>query len=212
MTKGPSPLPTWVDDLSPTARDILDFFMRKLTPDDGSFHITAPAQSDTDRLLQPGELDFNSSSDQEGLTAELLDMRVDPVDNLLDKLKVRYQMRNITRTTNCGRTPTRSQAPRAQALRSRRETFGGRRFNGRGFSQTACKLNNCLFKRNGREPQVTSGHLSISCFYDLWQSLAHSLYRLGYRVRYRARLQPALSFQTLVTIHSSSSDEPSVRA
>ncbi|KAG9496126.1 hypothetical protein J7337_012705 [Fusarium musae] len=129
--------------------------MRKLTPDDGSFHITAPAQSDADRLLQPGELDFDGSSGQEGLTAELLDMRVNPVDDLLDKLKVRYQMKNLTWTTNYGQTPTRSQAPRAQALRSHRETFGGRRFNVRGFAQTACKLNDCLFKRNGWEPQVT---------------------------------------------------------
>jgi hypothetical protein len=51
-TRGISPLPTWVDDLSPATREILGFFMRKLTLGHGNLHIPAPAQSDADRVLQ----------------------------------------------------------------------------------------------------------------------------------------------------------------
>ncbi|KAM0229736.1 hypothetical protein ACHAPO_009810 [Fusarium lateritium] len=146
-THGPGPLPTSIDDLSPAAKEIFDFIMDKLTPDDRNLHIPAPAQSDADKVLHPGKFDPNDTSGQEALASQLVDMGLDPVDDFVKSAEGKIP--DVDPDSDEGVCPNpRTKRGLTRGLRSRRDTFGGRRLNGR-FAQAAGKLEKYLAKRDG---------------------------------------------------------------
>lgn len=101
-------------------------------------------------------------------------------------------------------------SPRALALRSRREAFGGRTFSGRGLHKKLASLTIAFPSRMAGSP----GRLSISCFTTSGE--ASLIPDAGWRVEFdidihnQPRSLRALSSQTLA-IQSRYSDESLVR-
>ncbi|KAF4332483.1 kelch domain protein [Fusarium beomiforme] len=146
-SKGPGPLPTSIDDLSPEAREIFDFIIDKLAPENGNLHVPAPTQSDADKVLHPNAFNPDDTSTQQALADELLDMGLDPVDDFVKSAEDKIP--NDDPDSDDGLCPNPSKKRNfPRAIQPRRDIVGSRRLTSR-FAQAARKLDNYLAKRDG---------------------------------------------------------------
>ncbi|KAH6949080.1 hypothetical protein DER45DRAFT_624307 [Fusarium avenaceum] len=147
-TKGPGPLPSSINDLSPAAKEIFDFLMDRITPEDRNLHLPAPAQSDADKVLHPSKFDPNDTAGQKALAGQLLDMGLDPVDDFVKSAEGKIPSNDPEEDDGVCPNPNTSQKRSLPPVLRRRDTLSSRRLNSR-FAQAARRLDNYLAKRDG---------------------------------------------------------------